>query len=71
MIRVLLRLLAWLGPEPDTPWLARARELTADAERYGHRSGEWRRHVVYARLIKEFPMVSRRELSKAIEQGLP
>jgi hypothetical protein len=34
-------------------------------------SGEYKRHNVYARLIKDFPAISKREISKAIEQGLP
>jgi hypothetical protein len=52
------------------PFLLRARELTATAELLDA-SGEYKRHTVYAQLIKEFPQVAKRVLSLAIEQGLP
>ena len=58
--------------------LTRARELCAEqdglyaplSEAKRAASGEARRHAVYARLIKEFPGVSRRMISRAIEAGL-
>ncbi len=70
---------AWSHAEPeppqavaveDGPLLARARVLTAEAE-VGAGSGEYKRHAVYARLIKEFPGESRRAIARAIEDGLP
>jgi hypothetical protein len=33
-------------------------------------SGEYKRHVVYAKLIKAFPSVSKRVLSMALEQAV-
>lgn len=35
-----------------------------------HRTGEWKRHWVYAKLIKEFPDTDRRDLALAIEVAL-
>jgi hypothetical protein len=46
--------------------LARAQELVRDCEARPE-SGEWKRHQVYARLIKEFPHTSRTSLAMAIE----
>jgi len=34
-------------------------------------SGEYKRHNVFSRLIKEFPQISKREISLVIEKGLP
>ena len=53
--------------EPDV--FARATELTqaADTTLQG---GEAKRHAVYARLIKDFPMTPKRELGLAIELAL-
>jgi hypothetical protein len=53
--------------------LARAEVLCFEQEATSSpgTSGEYKRHNVYARLIKEFPAISKREISKAIEQGLP
>ena len=49
--------------------LKRAVMLTQDVEHI-HLSGEAKRHQVYARLIKEFPDVARRQLSRTIEEAL-
>ena len=60
------------APEPagqDSPLVARARILVADAER-ANASGEYKRHQVYARLLKEFPAERRRGCSKAIEKAM-
>ena len=54
----------------ESPLEARARELTAQAEA-GPGGGEYKRHQVYAKLIKEFPAESRRLIAMAIEKGLP
>ena len=35
-----------------------------------HRTGEWKRHWVYAKLIKEFPDIEKRDLALAIEVAL-
>ena len=53
--------------EPEV--FARATELTqaADTTLQG---GEAKRHAVYARLIKDFPMTPKRELGLAIELAL-
>lgn len=47
-----------------------ARVETAKAEGYS-KSGEWKRHRVYAQMIKIFPNAARRDISKAIELSLP
>lgn len=73
-----LRLAAdWLDPPvvvvpPDQgPLLARAGELVGVAERiFGAGFGEAKRHQVYARLTKDFPDISRRVISRAIEAAL-
>ena len=61
-------------PEPreqpqDSPLLARARVLTAEADRFDA-GGEYKRHVVYARLLKEFPGETKRLVSRTIEEAL-
>ena len=49
----------------------RAKKLTKEAEaRLGAGFGEAKRHQVYAQLIKEFPKVTKREISRAIEDAL-
>lgn len=50
--------------------LKRAIQLVSEAETLTDTSGEYKRHVVYARLIKEFPQVSKRFLSMQIEKAL-
>ena len=64
-------------PEPceqpqDSPLLARARVLTADMDATcaPGTSGEFKRHSVYARLLKEFPAERKRDVALAIEQAL-
>jgi hypothetical protein len=56
-------------PATETPYSIRARVLTAAAAGLDG-SGEYKRHVVYAQLIKEFPQVAKRVLSLTIEQVL-
>lgn len=58
----------WI-PLPSGPEVNRARELTEEFDSSPN-SGEWKRHQVYARLIKEFPAVSRRKLGWLIEAVL-
>lgn len=48
----------------------RAKQLVAEAEQLKDVSGEYKRHVVYSQLIKEFPNVSKRILSMQIEKAL-
>ena len=52
-----------------TPVLERATQLTQDADT-SLTGGEAKRHQVYARLIKDFPMTPKRELALAIELAL-
>lgn len=53
------------------PVLARAVALTREQEsRWPERSGEAKRHQVYALLLKEFPDTSKRSVSRAIEDAL-
>lgn len=68
LIRLLKRVLRYL--EPDSPALARARALVAAADALKDASGEYKRHQVYARLLKEFPRESKRAISRAIEEAL-
>ena len=53
--------------EPDV--FARVTELTRSADTT-LQGGEAKRHAVYARLIKDFPMTPKRELGLAIEPAL-
>jgi hypothetical protein len=53
----------------DPAVFARATELTGDADTT-LTGGEAKRHAVYARLIKDFPTTTRRELGLAIELAL-
>jgi hypothetical protein len=74
LIRLLLWLVAKLEPEDAvSPLLARARSLTAlwEARTTGKGFGEMKRHNCLAQLIKEYPTVSKRELSRVIEEALP
>ena len=59
-------------PAQDSPLLARARVLTADMDATcaPGTSGEFKRHSVYARLLKEFPAERKRDVALAIEQAL-
>jgi hypothetical protein len=70
IVRMLRRVLRWLEPPlPDTnPMRQRARELVVQAEALpGEPSGEWKRRMVYSRLVKEFPDRPKREAGMAIE----
>lgn len=48
----------------------RARELVTEADTVADVSGEWKRHQVYAKLLKEFPGNRKRDLGLAIENAL-
>jgi hypothetical protein len=54
---------------PDGPYILRALELVKqfDKEEQG---GEWKRHQVYARLLREFPEVAKPILGAAIELAI-
>lgn len=71
LIETLKALLLWLDPPtlivvaPDLVHL-RTRELVAAAEGLDA-SGEYKRHQVYAALLKEFPSALKRDLAFAIE----
>lgn len=69
LIRLLRWLLDWLDP-PSGELAAQARVYIAEAEGLHGTSGEYKRHVVYARLQKEFPRIPKRRLSLVIEQVL-
>lgn len=73
----MIRVGRWLAkvktPEivwPDEPIIERAKALTAEWHQPDF-SGEYKRHQVFARLIKDYPGVSRRTLAMAIELSLP
>ena len=53
-------------PSVDSPLLVRTKELVTQQEAEGG-NGELKRHRAYARLIKDFPDLSRRQLAVAIE----
>lgn len=73
LIRWLKALTAWLeGPpgESTDVIVEYARTLVRHQVVYRDRSGEAKRHQVYAYLIKAFPEESKRRLSRAIEDAL-
>ncbi len=51
----------------DPTLFARTAQLIRDAEAVADTSGEYKRHCVYSRLIKEFPTFTRAQLALAIE----
>lgn len=53
----------------DPVLLERAGELVADINDH-EGSGEYKRHQVYARLMKEFPSFTHRQIALAIELAL-
>lgn len=62
------------APAPVNPNLVyvRAKELCAAQEGTGlGLSGERKRHLVYAQLLKDFPTHPKRAVSRAIEDSLP
>ena len=74
--RFLHRLAEWLSPTPppepipDDPALPRVRVLVRQQETAGGPSGEYKRHQVYAKLLKEFPTRRKRELANLIEMAM-
>jgi hypothetical protein len=74
VIRVLCAVLRWLDPPaPPSPATALARTLVQAADALpglAPGSGEYKRHVVLGRLVKECPQIAKRELSALIEEAL-
>ena len=78
LARRLHRVAEWCSPtspapppiiSPEDSALARVRVLCLEFEpREG--SGEWKRHEVYARLIKELPQRRKRDLAYLIEVAI-
>ena len=73
------RLAEWLSstpppapPEllPEDPALWRVRALVKEQETMDGPSGEYKRHQVYAKLLKEFPERRRRDLAYLIEVAI-
>lgn len=54
-------------PQIRAELVSRVRELVAGEAQDADANGELKRHRVYARLVKEFPSLSRRAISYAIE----
>ncbi len=70
VIKLLYKLLDWLESVEPTSLDLRASVLVRQAEALQDVSGEWKRHQVYAQLMKEYPEVSKRDISLVIEQTL-
>lgn len=67
----LRRLADWCDPPRVHPVVSIARLLCDEQERYWpERSGEAKRHQVYAALMKRFPGESKRVIARAIEAAL-
>ena len=74
MKRILLTLAAWIWRRYGehgipTAVLIAARQLTAQWKD-SDASGEYKRHQVYAALLKRYPQESKRVLGRAIEEVL-
>ena len=53
------------------PYTERAKQLCREQQQgWPERSGEGKRHQVYARLLKEFPSANKRDIAIAIEMAL-
>ena len=77
MKRLLIRFALWLlrvcdyKPEVNSTYALAAFPLCQEQqEKWPERSGEGKRHAVYAALIKLFPEASHRSLSRAIEDAI-
>ena len=71
MKNFIIKYLVWLLNKLESPqdlpaYMDRAKILVTSIDK-AEQSGEWKRHQVYARLIKEFPQISRKDLGLAIE----
>ena len=54
----------------DNAVIRRAKELIAEVDPIAHVSGEYKRHVVYATLLKEYPEEPKRFIALQIELAL-
>ncbi len=74
MRKLLGRFGFWLarryGAWPTDALIEQARALSRQWMNRPDLSGEYKRHQVYARMIKDHPGVSRRAIAMAIEMGL-
>ena len=59
-----------LEPQPDLSTLEQRTKALTDQISTRESSGEYKRHWVYAQLIKEFPDVRKRDIAFAIEKVL-
>lgn len=66
----LRRLADWLDPSPLPTLAAAAVPLIHAAATLHGTSGEYRRHVVYAQLRKDYPQARGRDLALAIETAI-
>lgn len=66
----LTRQVVMVVPEEMGVYVAVAGPLCAEMEKISGVSGEWKKHQVYATLIKQFPAVKKRVLSHAVEMAL-
>lgn len=70
------RVAAWIWTPPpravENPVLARALVLVdaVDTAADPEASGEFKRHIVYARLLKEFPTTRRRDVGLLVEAAV-
>lgn len=60
----------WLEGRAPSDVIVRARVLVREQYGVAGRSGEAKRHQVYAALIKHFPAHDHRQLSRAVEDAL-
>jgi hypothetical protein len=71
MRKKLARLFRKIATRLDNPYPAqlwnRAVDLVNSAETFTGASGEFKRHKVYAQLIKDYPMVSHNDIGLMIE----
>ena len=68
--RWLRRLAVWVDVPVEDALVTRARGLVTQAEQQAApgTSGEFKRHQVYARLLKNFPSRAKADCASAIEQ---
>lgn len=65
----LRRLASWLEGDSNAEF-ALVKQLVQAADLLIDVSGEYKRHIVYAQLLKEFPTQSKRYLALQIEKAL-
>lgn len=67
LVKLLRSIIKWIEPETNDLFLARVRLLVKAYESAGV-SGEYKRHQVYARLIKDFPDMEHKYIGLKIEE---